>query len=106
VFEEVKKWDWYNNDCELILNSVELEILQDDGNVVELTSPTSQHSTSPMTPVAMPNFPQQQERSGGSTTEEGLKKFCSLADVYAEAPIREIAFLTNFGPAIGLVCST
>ena len=90
VFEEEKKWEWCN-DNELVQNSVEFGILQDD-DVTE-----SENAT------ATPSSARRQESSDGPTTEDGPIKFRSLADIYAEAPLvemnpDELLFLTTDEP--------
>ena len=55
-------------------------------------TPASPHMTSPSTPTTLQSTPRQQGTSAASTTDDGPKRFQSLADIYATAGEVELDF--------------
>ena len=91
VFEEEKKWNW----CSVGDNKetvTEFTTLEEEGDAIDLESapiatPTSPHMLSSATLKGVMDSLEQESSSkitGGSTTEDELKKFRSLAEIYVD----------------------
>ena len=78
VFKEKRKWERCKGNNEVAQSFVEF------GNVSETVEPEKV--------VAPPESltPQQLEKSGGSKSNDEKKRFHSLADIYEEAPLRDM----------------